>query len=380
MEARQRNRRCLRAFVISASFALSYSAWAQSSGPAAAGEFQCSTDDSGLRLPPGFCATLFADDIGHARHLAIAPNGVVYVNTWSGRYYGREKTREDAFIVALQDTKGAGKADVRQRFGETVQSGGAGGTGIAIHGDALFVEINDRIEREQARAGLSAFRALCRAGWNHRFMAWALLSLFQRSSSGSPGKAAIDRSTCFLPMAAFFWFFGNPVWRSHRNDNHRAMGLIMDTSQIFDFEMDFAGTLRCIPMVVRFKLDQCGVKLSLRQWSRFSRDERTELVQRDCSTAENVRSYAEYLCGLIESKAADKPVRLDPVSAAQWEEAGAVPVRLVVYARQLGLAPPSLQQWRALTPLRRFALFKLTRPGHDNDNFVPAMREFGLAH
>jgi hypothetical protein len=41
--------------------------------------------DAGLSLPRGFCATIFADNIGHARHMAVAPNGVVYVNTWSGR-------------------------------------------------------------------------------------------------------------------------------------------------------------------------------------------------------------------------------------------------------------------------------------------------------
>lgn len=41
---------------------------------------------------------------------------------------------------------------------------------------------------------------------------------------------------------------------------------------------------------------------------------------------------------------------------------------------------PSPQQWASLTTLRRFALFKLTRPGHDNDNFVPAMLEFGLTN
>jgi hypothetical protein len=38
----------------------------------------CSTGDSGLTLPPGFCASIFADDIGHARHLVVAPNGVVF--------------------------------------------------------------------------------------------------------------------------------------------------------------------------------------------------------------------------------------------------------------------------------------------------------------
>src|SRR6267142_1603250 len=48
----------------------------------------CPSDDSGLKLPAGFCATVFADGIGHARHMIVAPSGVVYVNTWSGRYYG----------------------------------------------------------------------------------------------------------------------------------------------------------------------------------------------------------------------------------------------------------------------------------------------------
>src|SRR5260370_22798294 len=33
----------------------------------------CPNDDSGLQLPAGFCATVFADDIGHARHMVAAP-------------------------------------------------------------------------------------------------------------------------------------------------------------------------------------------------------------------------------------------------------------------------------------------------------------------
>src|SRR5258708_39077759 len=36
----------------------------------------CPNDDSGLTLPSGFCATVFADDIGHARHMVVAPSGV----------------------------------------------------------------------------------------------------------------------------------------------------------------------------------------------------------------------------------------------------------------------------------------------------------------
>ena len=41
----------------------------------------CPSDDSGLELPAGFCATVFADGIGHARHMVVGPSGVVYVNT-----------------------------------------------------------------------------------------------------------------------------------------------------------------------------------------------------------------------------------------------------------------------------------------------------------
>src|SRR5215469_11127762 len=84
----------------------------------------CPSDSSGLKLPDGFCATVFADGIGHARHLAVGPNGVVYANTWSGDYYDFDKVHEGGFLVALQDKSGAGKADVIERFGETEKSGG----------------------------------------------------------------------------------------------------------------------------------------------------------------------------------------------------------------------------------------------------------------
>jgi glucose/arabinose dehydrogenase len=107
----------------------------------------CPTDDSGLRLPSGFCATIFADHIGHARHLVVSPQGVVYVNTWSGRYYPNSPPPAGGFLVALQDTHGTGTADVIRRFGDTTESGGAGGTGIGLFDGSLYAEINDKIVR-----------------------------------------------------------------------------------------------------------------------------------------------------------------------------------------------------------------------------------------
>ena len=104
----------------------------------------CDADNGGLTLPNGFCASVFADHLGHPRHLAVAPNGVVYVNTWSGRYYGNDTTPAGGFLVALRDTSGSGHADVIQRFGPSAQAGGHGGTGIALHGAWLFAEESDR--------------------------------------------------------------------------------------------------------------------------------------------------------------------------------------------------------------------------------------------
>src|SRR6266478_9892639 len=118
------------------------------SNPPPEGKTQaCPNDDSGLQLPTGFCATVFADDIGHARHMVVAPSGILYVNTWSGRYYGSDTPPAGGFLVALQDKSGAGKADVTERFGESIQSGGAGGTGIGLYKGSIYAEIDDRIVR-----------------------------------------------------------------------------------------------------------------------------------------------------------------------------------------------------------------------------------------
>ena len=77
----------------------------------------CVGDNGGITLSPGFCASVFADKLGHARHLAVAPNGVVYVNTWSGRYYHDDPPPPGGFLIALQDTKGNGQIIPVEEFG-----------------------------------------------------------------------------------------------------------------------------------------------------------------------------------------------------------------------------------------------------------------------
>src|SRR5262245_17258612 len=119
----------------------------RAAGPRSSAEGRVCADNGGLMLPPGFCATVLADGVGHARHLVVAPSGVVYVNTWSGRYYGNDTPPAGGFLVALRDTDGDGRADVQVRFGDSAQSGSAVGTGIALYHGALYAEVNDRIVR-----------------------------------------------------------------------------------------------------------------------------------------------------------------------------------------------------------------------------------------
>ena len=107
----------------------------------------CRGDNGGLTLSPGFCATIFADNLGHVRHLVAAPDGTLYANTWSGRYFPNAPPPPGGFLIALKDTTGGGRADVVQRFGVTVEAGGTGGSGVALYRDALFAEENGRILR-----------------------------------------------------------------------------------------------------------------------------------------------------------------------------------------------------------------------------------------
>jgi glucose/arabinose dehydrogenase len=113
---------------------------------------ECASD-AGLKLPAGFCASIFADNLGHVRHMVVAPDGVLYANTWSGRYYANSPPPPGGFLIALEDTGGRGKANIIRRFGATPASGGHGGTGIGLYGGYLYAEENDRIVRYRLSPG-----------------------------------------------------------------------------------------------------------------------------------------------------------------------------------------------------------------------------------
>ena len=104
---------------------------------------------SGLHLPEGFCATLFAQGVGGVRHIVVAPNGDVFVNTQAG---GRRPASGGingsvGGILALRDINHDGKADQQQRWGA------GGGTGIALDGNMLYATAGNSIIRYHIASG-----------------------------------------------------------------------------------------------------------------------------------------------------------------------------------------------------------------------------------
>lgn len=148
--------------------------------------------------------------------------------------------------------------------------------------------------------------------------------------------------------------------------------------EYFSFEEDFIEeNVRCIPMIVRFKLDAAGIKLKLKEWSRFNRDEKMELTIRPCNNRHETKLYGEYLKELI-GKYMNEPATLMEVELEPlWTKFNSVPFVLLKKAREYSW-DFTIEQWRGLTDLQRFTLLKLCRQGHENRNFPKAMKEFGF--
>ena len=151
------------------------------------------------------------------------------------------------------------------------------------------------------------------------------------------------------------------------------MAITKQASHCFEFEKDFIGNWRCIPLCVRRKLDLIGLKLKLSHWLECSSLERQELVDwaDDPSSLKRLRSHLkDRTCEMADGMAQD----LSPAQEEPWQQTRSVPDRLVQASETRGLEL-SLHSWCALQELERFALCKLARPGHDHHNLDAAFSE-----
>ena len=148
--------------------------------------------------------------------------------------------------------------------------------------------------------------------------------------------------------------------------------------EYFNFEEDFVEkNIRCIPMIVRFKMDKAGIKLKLAEWSIFSVEERIQLAMMPCNIKGDAKLYHDFLAGLIKHYTDKEATILAIDQYPLWIEGNDVPGILLERLQSFNWDIPG-QQWSELTNLQRFALLKLCKPGHESKNFPRAMKEFGL--
>jgi glucose/arabinose dehydrogenase len=109
---------------------------------AQAGNAGCAPDNAGLKLPAGFCASIFADSVNGVRQMVVAPNGDLVVSM-QGRAAGG--------ILVLRDTKKSGHADSRQQF-----STGYSSAQVALFDGHLYAEASPPIPSRGANGAPSA--------------------------------------------------------------------------------------------------------------------------------------------------------------------------------------------------------------------------------
>lgn len=148
-------------------------------------------------------------------------------------------------------------------------------------------------------------------------------------------------------------------------------------TRFFAFESDFVDNLRCIPMIVRYKLDTCRVKLQLTHWCKFNYEEKDQLASLPCHKPDEIEAYASFVNGLVWQYAGTVPGLLNHLDPA-WIYAQ-IPAEVHERAREWDCPVISPSQWMRLDILERFALVKLSRSGHEGRNFPRALAEFGLA-
>jgi hypothetical protein len=149
---------------------------------------------------------------------------------------------------------------------------------------------------------------------------------------------------------------------------------------LFRFEVESSENLTYIPMCVRFNLDRFGLRISLAQWQLLPLEDRRLLarfpVDEDVETEPN---FDHALFEMLRTHANVEPEWFAPEETPAWRDVSIVPGGVAHQAALASLAAPDVDAWARLAPFQRYVLAKLARKPESNHDFVPAMREFGLA-
>ena len=145
------------------------------------------------------------------------------------------------------------------------------------------------------------------------------------------------------------------------------------SNHYFNFEDDFIKDLRCIPLCVRRKLDLIGIKLKLTHWQEFNLTEKTKIVNWP-DTKKELFELKIFLKKITINSKYGEAKEIEISSNQPWQDKNKVPEQVLKSALERGINI-SIEKWRNLNELDRFAFCKLIRPNHENHNLDKALIE-----
>ena len=145
------------------------------------------------------------------------------------------------------------------------------------------------------------------------------------------------------------------------------------SNHYFNFEDDFIKDLRCIPLCVRRKLDLIGIKLKLTHWQEFNLIEKTKIVNWP-DTKKELFELKIFLKKITSNSKYGKVKEIEISINQPWQDKNKVPEQVLKSALERGINI-SIEDWRNLNELDRFAFCKLIRPNHEHHNLDKALVE-----
>ncbi len=153
--------------------------------------------------------------------------------------------------------------------------------------------------------------------------------------------------------------------------------------QLFAFEQISSENFAYIPLSVRFHLDRTGLRISLEDWQQLPLDKRIALssyrVDDSLHGGDATDDFTAQLTDWMQTYVGHLPESRPPPASLPGDALEYVADGVLAQCEWAALAPVSLDDWRHLRRFQRYALAKLSRKPKANHDFIPAMKEFGLA-
>ena len=143
----------------------------------------------------------------------------------------------------------------------------------------------------------------------------------------------------------------------------------------YRFESEVYKSLDRIPLDVRMKLDRTGGKISLKDWSAYSLQERWALCDLPVEAEEGGGDFISYLLVLVRKYKGEELELVSPPFNPPWEDSGRVPPAVLERSKGLGKSV-SPMEWGQWDPFQRYALYKLSVSINVPEQFREALKEF----